>query len=360
MEGSQDGDSTRLGIRPYGSFRGHLAVFENEAEIQENASRIGFEIYSHYKGIRYFAGLELAVNLFRARQTLNADASTGSGFIQFDEADPIQVFSTRLGYLGADLGRYGVITIGKQWGVYYDITGYTDKFNVFGGQGSATYVAASDGGESGTGRANQAFIYRNRFGRLSVGGQFQMRSVTNEFFIDGFGFSAQFELLDGLKVGAAYNKAYFDNFLVENTIGFGGQPEYLSFGASYQSDTWYFGAVYVSQTNGDLRPSILDEELVAVIFDARGLEFIAKYKRPKFSLSTGFNGYYPEIENLPVDQNSRGEWYIFGAEFIPSRFAYFYGEYRYSNSINQFGVKAFSVFTLGIRVDVQRTWEKYL
>ena len=184
-------DSAKIRISPYGSFRGHIAVLNDQAEIQENASRIGFELSVQKGQIRYFTGVELAINLFRSAQLLNADANTNSGFIRLDESQNLQVFSTRLGYLGADFGKYGILKIGKQWGVYYDITGYTDRFNVFGGQGSATYVASSDGGETGTGRANQALTYRNKIGPLHLGGQLQMRSIENGYLFDGFGLSAQ-------------------------------------------------------------------------------------------------------------------------------------------------------------------------
>jgi len=36
-------DSIQLSFKPYGSFRGHFAVYNEELEMQENGSRIGFE-----------------------------------------------------------------------------------------------------------------------------------------------------------------------------------------------------------------------------------------------------------------------------------------------------------------------------
>ncbi|MDM9630093.1 porin [Robiginitalea aurantiaca] len=353
-------DSTRIQIAPYGSFRGHIAVLREQAEIQENASRIGFEFSVYKSNIRYFTGVELAINLFRSAQLFNADANTNSGFIKFDETQNLQVFSTRLGYLGADFGEYGILRIGKQWSVYYDITGYTDRFNVFGGQGSATYVASSDGGETGTGRANQALTYRNKIGPLHLGGQLQMRSISNGFLFDGFALSAQLDILQGLKAGAAYNKSYFDDFLIENTLGFGNQPEYLALGVSYNSDHLLLGAVYANHTNGDLTRSVVEEELVAVVFDAKGFELFGKFIQPKYSILAGFNGYFPDVEGLPISDDSKRLFYMIGAEYKPSRFAYLYSEYRFGTGVNSFGVTAPDVFTLGIRLDLQRSWEKIL
>jgi len=360
VEKPENSNAVKIEIAPYGSLRGHIAVLNDQVEIQDNASRIGFEL-SVYKGkIRYFTGVELGINLFRSTQFLNADANTNSGFIRFDESQNLQVFSTRLGYLGADFGRYGIVTLGKQWGVYYDITGYTDNFNVFGGQGSATYVGNSDGGETGTGRANQALTYRNTIGPVTLGGQLQMRTIENGYFFDGFGVSAQVEVLKGLKAGAAYNKAYFDDFLIDNVLGAGNQPQYLALGLSYSSDNLDLAGVYAQHVNGDLTRSVVEEELVATIFDASGFELFGKFKRAKYSILAGFNGYFPDVEGLPLSPDFERQYYILGAEYKPSRFAYLYAEYRYGEGINNLGIEAPDVFTLGIRLDLQQSWAKTL
>lgn len=351
-------DSIKLAITPYGSFRGHIAAIQDEVEIQENASRIGFEVSVHGQKFRYFAGVELAINLFRSPNSLNADGNTNSGFLRLDQVQNAQVFATRLGFLGVDMGKYGTLTVGKQWGLYYDVSGYTDKFNVFGGQGSATYVNNGDGGESGTGRASQAIVYRNNFGRLHIGGQVQLRSADSGYFIDGFALNAQFEVLRGFRLGATYNKVYISDFFVDNVLGFGSQPEYLVIGASYNTAVWDFGLVYATHKNGDLAETIIEEELVSAIYDATGLEFLVKFKKPWYTLLAGLNIYNPKVDDLPFDPDFEREFYIIGAEFKPTRYAYFYTEYRFSNSTSSLGLDASNVYTLGIRLDVSRTWER--
>jgi len=84
-EGFGQQDSTKIGFTPYASFRGHFAVYDGEMEIQENASRIGFELSVYRDKVRYFAGTELGINLFRSPQLFNADANTNSGFITIDD-----------------------------------------------------------------------------------------------------------------------------------------------------------------------------------------------------------------------------------------------------------------------------------
>jgi hypothetical protein len=60
------------------------------------------------------------------------------------------------------------VAIGKQTAVHYDVTSYTtDRFNVFGGQGTSTCVAGTDGGASGTGLLDPDF----KTGYLILGGE---------------------------------------------------------------------------------------------------------------------------------------------------------------------------------------------
>jgi hypothetical protein len=82
--------------------------------------------------------------MFRG-STFNVDGSLSGGFLHVESAQTQQVFGNRLGYLGVDLGKFGVITIGKQWSVYRDITSYSDRFNVFGARASATFIGGTDG-----------------------------------------------------------------------------------------------------------------------------------------------------------------------------------------------------------------------
>jgi hypothetical protein len=111
-------DSIQLSFRPYGSFRGHFAVYNEEIELQENGSRIGFEFGIKRKNIRYFAGSELQLNMFKGDISFNASTNIGGGFLVADKPQERQVFATRLGYLGVDLNKWGTITVGKQNGVY--------------------------------------------------------------------------------------------------------------------------------------------------------------------------------------------------------------------------------------------------
>ncbi|WP_200979325.1 porin [Echinicola sp. 20G] len=357
LKAQSNEDSLTLSIRPYGSFRGHFSVYNGELELQENASRIGFELSVAKGNSVFFAGSELSLNMFKGDQSFNLDASTSGGFIDVENNQTNQVFGTRLGYLGVEINQVGTITIGKQWGVYYDITGYTDKFNVFGGNGTSTYTAGTDGGTTGTGRADQAITYRNQFGRLAIGLQFQAENAYNDHFIDGYGLSGQFEILSGLKVGGTYYTLMMQDTLKENTLGFGNDPQYMAFGISYVNHSWDFGLVYSKQSNGDFRRSYINEDLAAVVFDAKGIEVFSKYTFNPFSITIGYNQYIPKITGLPLNEFFKTEYFILGFEYKPLRHAFFYSETRFNTSNNRdhFGEKNFNVLTLGIRIDLERT-----
>ena len=357
---STTNDSLRLEIRPYGSFRGHIAVYNSELELQQNASRVGFELSVSKRNLRYFAGSELSLNMFKADVVFNVDASVQGGFVDVESDQVNQIFGTRLGYLGVEFDRAGTITIGKQWSVYYDVTSYTDKFNVFGGQASATYVANTDGGTTGTGRADQSITYRNQFGPLTVGAQLQIRTAFNNSILDGYGLSGQLKVVEGLKVGAAYNRTIFNDTLRANAIGLNDNPEYWTLGLSYVKNRWNIGVVFANQSNGDLRRIPIEDELLAVIFEAQGVEAYAKYAFNQISVIGGYNRYSPKVTDLPLNERFQTEYFVIGLEYHPVQQAYFYSEFRFhtENNRDHLGLSDPDVFTLGLRIDLEQTFSK--
>lgn len=361
-------DSVQLSFKPYGSFRGHFAFYNEEVEFQENGSRVGFEFGVKRKNTRFFVGSELQLNMFKGDATFNASTNTSGGFLVAEKSQERQVFATRLGYLGVDMNKWGTLSVGKQWGVYYDVTSYTDKFNVFGGQGSATYVAGTDGGGVGTGRADQALIYRNNFGPVSIGAQLQARTATNGHFFDGYGLSAQVKILEGLKIGAAINQSYLVDTLVNsgNILGLSDHPTYFTLGTSYTGKRFELGAVWASQTNGDLTKGLVNDPTQGIItptvvYDGQGMEFFGKVKFEKVNILAGYNFYNPETEDIkmpsgakPVSAEFERRYIVLGLEYRPIETAYFYSEARISNGKTQLGTDEIDVLTLGVRIDVER------
>jgi hypothetical protein len=115
-------------------------AYNDTAEVQDNATRVGINFKSRGK-IKMFVGTEWGVNLVQSTTQFNLSAS-GPGDFGVVETETNPVFTARLGFVGTDFGPLGRVAIGKQTAVHYDVTSYTtDRFKVFGGQGTSTYVA---------------------------------------------------------------------------------------------------------------------------------------------------------------------------------------------------------------------------
>ncbi|MBU7576742.1 MAG: porin [Flavihumibacter sp.] len=366
-------DSTELQLKLYGSFRGHFAAYNKEVEIQENASRLGFEISAIRKGIRYFAGLEMQVNMFRSATSFNLSASTTGGYLQADRNQDRQVLSSRLGYMGVDLGKWGTVVLGKQRSIYYDITGYTDRFNVFGGGASATYTAGTDGGYTGTGRADQALTYRNSTGRFSYGAQFQFLNSNNNRWLDGLAFNLQVQLIEQLKFGIVVNQSFLNPSLINSGefIGLKGNPRYYAAGVNYRAGNWEIAGLFSRQQNGDaVTGRIIDPvngiSNPVVVFEAVGGELYFNYHWKKISVLLGGNYYQPDTDiftsrgERPINAAFKRRYIIAGAEYRPFRLLKFYSEARIANGTAALGSREPSVFTIGLRLDAEGVFSKKL
>jgi predicted porin len=266
-------------LNPYASLRNIVSISDGTAEVQDDASRLGINLNT-FGAIQVFGTAEWGVNLVQSETSLNAGATTASGFGTVNTVTQ-PVFGARLGFIGVDFGKFGRLSFGKQNSTHYDVTDYTtDRFNVFGGQSTATYVAGTDGGQSGTGRADQTILYHLKFAKiLDLGAQGQLRTANTVQAFNGFGFSLQAQILPQVKIGGAYNKTYFSP---ANTQIFfhGGGTEYWALGGKGDWRNLEWGAVWVRQTNGDLAfvPDPLGGPVpIAVGFSASGVELYSRF-----------------------------------------------------------------------------------
>jgi len=328
-------------------------VRDGESEVQDAASRIRFG-YEYGDAVRLFAAAEWAVDFAGSRTDLNPGESTGSGFVLLDAVRG-ELFSNRLGYVGLDFGDAGRVTLGKQWGVHYDITSFTDAFNVFGANASATFNAGTDGGFTGTGRADSALSYRNRFfGKLDLGAQIQMRDLSNGEFVDGLGISAKVEVLPGLTTGVAYTRAMIDDSLKGQLLGLAGDSEYAAFGLRYDSDAIKLAGVYVHQSNGDLaRIPGFDGDLpitIPVVFDATGFELYGRYQLGRLGLLAGYLDYRPDVEEGSlIDPDAQLQYVILGLDYRLNPKAHVFAEYRLSDGVSYEGIPGDDIFALGFQ-----------
>jgi predicted porin len=343
------GATTSLGdYAVYTRLGAQLATIDGETEVQDARSRVGLR-YSTGPDGRFFAAAEWSVNLTKNPSSLYPGESTSGGFLVL-ESSPGSVFGTRLGYVGVDFGERGKLTLGKQWGVHYDITSYTDIFNVFGAEASATFNAGTDGGFMGTGRADEALSYRNTFfDRLKVGAQVQLRDVTNGRGIDGYGASLRFDVLPGLELGGTYTKSQYSESIKSQLLGLQGDAEYAAAGVRYRTETLELAGVYATQKNGDLYRIPFDRELIPVVFDATGFELAGRYESGKLGLLAGYLVYRPDKGALLVDREAHLQYAIVGADYRWNPSALIFAEYRASSGISPLGTTTEDVFALGLQ-----------
>lgn len=204
-------------------FNGNLSVYYlksgETAEINDGFSRYTFDVKHHMKGDwQALALLEWGIQISKTGDQLyignNNLTSTGPA------EDTTWL---RLGYVGIEHEAYGRFTMGKQWGVSYDVAGVTDYFEVFGAEAQGTYNYGTDGGFSGTGRAEQALQYKVNYQNVSFGAQYLVsddlihtdiapENPNNKQnfgvkFNDSYGMSVVYQAPYDIGLGIAYNKA---------------------------------------------------------------------------------------------------------------------------------------------------------
>jgi predicted porin len=215
----------------YGRFDGNVTVTRDSVNVANNASRFGLRVEQMLPGGLTVLGRgEWSISLGQGDTHYNVSENPDTGLGNFDSTKQ-QALGTRLGYVGMRFGRFGELTFGKQWGVYYDVAIWTDRFMVFGARSTSTYNAGTDGGETGEGRADDALAYRVSLGPLRIGVQAQFmesRSPT----VDSVSGSLIAELFSGLRVGATYSRAFLD--LSTPVAGYdGGDAEALTGGIGF-------------------------------------------------------------------------------------------------------------------------------
>lgn len=188
---------------------------------------------------------------FRGETQINESVT---GFGQFEhqfnasEAEGSQgAGKTRLAFAGLDFGDYGSIDYGRNYGVAYDIGGYTDVLTEFGGdsfQYTDNYL---------NGRANGVLTYRNKnfFGLvdgLALAAQYQGKNEERGLKSngEGYGFSAQYEIPEsGVTLGGTYTNSSTTDAtgVISDANGNALTPE-LRLADGKRAETWAVGAKY--------------------------------------------------------------------------------------------------------------------
>ncbi|MDM3417245.1 porin OmpC [Citrobacter sp. Cb021] len=236
------------------------------------------DLYGKVDGLHYFSddsskdGDQSYVRLGFKGETQINDQLTGYGQWEYNvqanntESSENQSW-TRLAFAGLKFGDYGSFDYGRNYGVLYDVEGWTDMLPEFGGD---SYTNADN---FMTGRANGVATYRNTdfFGLvngLNFALQYQGnnegasngqegtnngRDVRHENG-DGFGISTTYDFGKGFSAGVAYASSDRTNDQVSagNALGQyagGDKADAWTAGLKYDANNIYLATMYSETRN---------------------------------------------------------------------------------------------------------------
>lgn len=312
---------------------------QGETEVVNGASRINFGFSRELtNGWNAFAKLEWGVN------------PVGSSDIVYNnrfESVQDEFFYNRLGYAGLSHDQYGTITIGKQWGAWYDVVYSTNYGFVWDGNTAGVYTFnKDDGAVNGVGRGDKTVQYRNAFGDFSFAVQARLKNSSfftcdieniteNECearWIEGgadaqqvtydytYGGALTYKVTEMLSVSAGVNRGEFD-------IDYGNGDQKtavdLIYGAgitwgNFDNNGLYIAANVNKQENHDT------DNIGRLIKDAQGAETLVSYKfdnglRPFISYNVLDAGKDYVIQpNFNADPNDvfKRQFVVVGLHFV--------------------------------------------
>nr|6RCK_A Chain A, OmpK36 [Klebsiella pneumoniae]6RCK_B Chain B, OmpK36 [Klebsiella pneumoniae]6RCK_C Chain C, OmpK36 [Klebsiella pneumoniae]8PYZ_C Chain C, OmpK36 [Klebsiella pneumoniae]8PYZ_E Chain E, OmpK36 [Klebsiella pneumoniae]8PYZ_F Chain F, OmpK36 [Klebsiella pneumoniae] len=255
------------------------------------------DLYGKIDGLHYFSddksvdGDQTYMRVGVKGETQINDQLTGYGQWEYNvqanntESSSDQAW-TRLAFAGLKFGDAGSFDYGRNYGVVYDVTSWTDVLPEFGGDGD-TY--GSDNFLQS--RANGVATYRNSdfFGLvdgLNFALQYQGKngSVSGEGATnngrgwskqngDGFGTSLTYDIWDGISAGFAYSHSKrTDEQNSVPALGRGDNAETYTGGLKYDANNIYLASQYTQTYNATRAGSL------GFANKAQNFEVVAQYQ----------------------------------------------------------------------------------
>ena len=272
---------------------------QGATEVVNGASRINFGFTRQMEdGWKSFAKLEWGVNPFGTSDIVYSNENNL-------ESDSSEFLTNRLGYVGLAHDAYGSLTIGKQWGAWYDVVYNTNYGFVWDGNASGTYTYnKADGAVNGTGRGDNTVQYRNTFGDFSFAVQAQLKqdsfdligdnvvsphgsvfgattvmpttstSIATIEYNNTYGGSATYNVNDKLTLTAGFNVGEFDGTYVGGA-SISETDSIYGFGAMWGN--WDSEGVYAA-FNVNKQEFHDTDNLGRMIQEAVGLESLVSYR----------------------------------------------------------------------------------
>lgn len=248
---------------------------------------------------------------------------------------------------------------GKNWSAYYQIAGMADRFSIFGGQAAGIYNAGTDGGATGTGRADdvlQARIYTNwlkaiRIKPFNLNLQFQegqpIPHVPGVTYGKAYGASAWLETQADRGIGLAWNRAEIAD-LNNPAIQYAGISDHataFALATRMYGDRWYAALVLSRLKNVETTDRLK-------YIDALGAELYVQWQiRNRWWLIAGGNWLDPDNEDRDAGE-FKISYAVLGLRYTLDSFnRMLYAEYRFDQGRFVDGTGRKDEFTVGFRWD---------
>lgn len=350
-------DEHPTGFDLYGSLRVRYRGQDSEADWEDGGSRAGIQVDWQFRTGSYaYARYEAGFNVLTG---LNNLTNPGDRTEEFEDT----VF-TRLFYVGVESPVISAIA-GKNWSTYYQVAGFTDRFQGTGGSASGTYNAQTDGGPTGPGRADDTiqtqglidFLPQKHFKPFKL--NFQVQQHNEIPFGEGarygtaYGLSALLETHGNLTIGLAYNHASVDlkQYPSLRKIGLNGSARAALLGIRSFGDKWYAGLVASRLVDHDTTDD-------GVYFDGYGSEFYGQYQVfDRFWLVGGYNLLEPDNDQA-LARDYRIRYGVLGLRYTLDGFKrMIWANVRIDDSVKADGTPGSNVYTIGVRWDPsKRGW----
>ena len=269
------------------------------------------DLYGKVDGLHYFSsdskkdGDQTYLRFGFKGETQINDMLTGYGQWEYNvQANNTETSSdqawTGLAFAGIKVGDYGSFDYGRNYGVLYDVEGWTDMLPEFGGD-SYTYAD-----NFMAGRANGVATYRNSdFFGLVEGLNFALQYQGNNENAgsgegtnnggkrklarengDGFGISSYYDLDMGISFGAAYSSSdRTHNQLAaarsSQRYANGDKADAWTVGAKYDANNIYLAAMYAETRNMTFYGN---DSFGGIANKTQNFEVVAQYQFDDFNL----------------------------------------------------------------------------
>lgn len=339
-------------VRLYGSARIRYRAGEKDSAWGDGGTRAGINGDWKFSSKRWlFARGEAGFSLLAAvDQVLDPSGRSGE-----DDGD----LFLRLAYAGY-AGPRALTSFGKNWSAWYQVAGFTDGFESTGASASGTYNAGTDGGPTGTGRADRVlqtrmlidFLPQRWFKPFHLNLQVQhgepVPQVDGVDYGTAFGASAVLNTKRGYTLGIAYNRADItdEGDPVVRGAGIDGDAEAFIIGTRGFGERWYLATVVSRLENHEATGA-------GIYFDGWGWEVFGRYRLyGPIWLTGGWNRLEPDGDEDQVgDYRLRygvlGLWYSFRAF---ERLIYL--EARFDDSRSADGIRTGNSYAFGVRWDL--------